>query len=170
MHFSTWALGTDCKSLYDVCNKSGSLPNERRVALDLLDIRESIEQYGDIIRWIPTDHMLVDCLTKNMHTDMMSQYLTDMVYSLKYDEEIKDTKRAFAKARKLLKEKKKMNPLGGTNRDYKEINFIERIIAHLKGKCLPSHLPEHYIPTQEHDVELMGYREGYQVHATKYCA
>ena len=42
-----FALGTDCKSLYDVCTKQGSMPDERRVALDLLDVRESIEQMGD---------------------------------------------------------------------------------------------------------------------------
>ena len=58
-----FALGTDCKSLYDVCTKQGSMPEERRVALDLLDVRESIQEMGDLIRWIQTDHMLVDCLT-----------------------------------------------------------------------------------------------------------
>ena len=45
-----FALGTDCKSLYDVCTKNGSMPEERRVALDLLDVRCSIEEFGDKIR------------------------------------------------------------------------------------------------------------------------
>ena len=61
-----FALGTDCRSLYDICTKNGSMPEEKRVALDLMDVRESIEEMGDTIRWISTDHMLVDCLTKNM--------------------------------------------------------------------------------------------------------
>ena len=47
------------------------MPDERGVALDLLDVRESIEQMGDQIRWIPTDDMLVDCMTKNMPPDAM---------------------------------------------------------------------------------------------------
>ena len=66
-----FCMATDCKSLYDLCMKTGSIPDERRVALDLLDVRESIEHYGDKIRWIPTDHMLVDCMTKQMHPAAM---------------------------------------------------------------------------------------------------
>ena len=87
-----FALGTDCKSLYDVCTKQGSMPEERRVALDLMDVRESIEQMGDKIRWIPTDHMLVDCMTKNMPPDVMLEYLRKIEYSFKCDNVIKETK------------------------------------------------------------------------------
>ena len=102
-----FALATDCKSLYDVCTKNGSMPEERRVALDLLDVRESIEEMGDKIRWIPTDHMLVDCLTKAMPPDAMLEYLKHMEYSFKYDDTLKNTKRAQAKARKDLRDEKK---------------------------------------------------------------
>mgnify|MGYP001215764332 CR=1 FL=1 len=42
-----FALGTDCKSLYDVCTKNVSMGEAGRVALDLLDIRVSIEEFGD---------------------------------------------------------------------------------------------------------------------------
>ena len=51
------ALATDCKSLYDLCKNDGKLPDERRVALALLDVREGIEEFGDSFRWIPTDHI-----------------------------------------------------------------------------------------------------------------
>ena len=101
-----FALGTDCKSLYDVCTKQGSMPEERRVALDLLDVRESIEEYGDQMRWIPTDHMLVDCMTKTMPADAMLEYLKSTEYAFKYDDVIKYTKRAIAKQRKDAREKK----------------------------------------------------------------
>ena len=47
--------------------KPTSTTKEKRVALDLLDVREGIEKMGDQIRWVPTDHMLVDCLTKSMN-------------------------------------------------------------------------------------------------------
>ena len=62
-----FCLGTDCKSLYDTCIKPASTTKEKRVALDVLDVREGIEYFKDEIRWVPTDHMLVDALTKAMH-------------------------------------------------------------------------------------------------------
>lgn len=38
-HYLPMVLGTYCKSLYGVCNKSGSFPAECRVTLDILDVR-----------------------------------------------------------------------------------------------------------------------------------
>ena len=99
-----FSLGPDCKSLYDLCVKEGSIPEERRVALDLLDVRDGVERYGDQIRWVPTDHMLVDCLTKQMHPALLLQFLATGVYSLKYDQVIADTKRSQLKLRKAARE------------------------------------------------------------------
>ena len=76
------------------------MPEEWRVALDLLDIRESIEEFGDKIRWIPTDHMLVDCMTKSMPPDAILGLMKNMEHALKYDDVIKSTKREIAKTRK----------------------------------------------------------------------
>ncbi len=98
--------GTDCKSLYDLCEKNASIPDERRVALDSLNVREGIEEFGDEVRWVPTDHMLVDCMTKTLQPDAMLKYLRDNVYALKYDAESKNTKREVAKARKQVKAEK----------------------------------------------------------------
>lgn len=158
------AFGTDCKSLYDVCNISGSLPNERRVALDILDMRESLAQYCDIIRWVPTDHRLVDGMTKNMNTDMMTQLLDEMVYSLKYVEEIKDTKHSLAKARTLLMGTKK-NPLHVAGETTQGINFIKRCLAHLDQKGVLAHS----IPNWKHEVNDMGYRQAYLTNVEHYC-
>lgn len=94
------SLGTACKSLYDVCNKTGCLPEVRRVALDVFDVRASLEQFGDVIRWNPPDHMRVGSLTKSMPTDLMTTDLRDMSYFLVYDQDINDTKRAWATMRK----------------------------------------------------------------------
>ena len=93
------ALATDCKSLFDLCKNEGKLPSERRVALDLLDVREGLEEFGDQFRWIPTDHMLADCLTKRMPPDLLLKFLKDNIYSLKYDDQITYTKRFAAKQR-----------------------------------------------------------------------
>ena len=51
------ALATDCKSLYDLCKNDGNLPDERRVALDLLDAREGIQELGDQFRWLSLIHI-----------------------------------------------------------------------------------------------------------------
>ena len=101
------ALATDCKSLYDLCKNDGKLPDERRVALDLLDVREGIEEFGDSFRWVPTDHMLADSLTKRMPPDLMLRFLKNNVYSLKYDDVISNTKRSEAKRRKDEKAEKR---------------------------------------------------------------
>ena len=67
-------FATDCNSLYDLCRKHGSLPTERRVALDLLDVREGLEEFGDQVRWVPTTHMLSDALTKHMSSDLILKF------------------------------------------------------------------------------------------------
>ena len=92
-----FCLGTDCRSLYDNTIKPASTTKEKRVALDLLDVREGIESSGDQIRWLPTDHMLMDSLTKAMHPALLNKYMADYVYSFKYDEVLKETKREAVK-------------------------------------------------------------------------
>ena len=120
-----FSLGTDCKSLYDVCTKNGSMPDERRVALDLLDIRESIEEMGDQIRWIPTDHMLVDCMTKTMPPDVMLKYMKTGEYAFKYDEVIRHTKRELAKARKALRSKTTLTPEKCDDALSQDVNIVQ---------------------------------------------
>jgi hypothetical protein len=97
-------VATDCRSLYDLCNKQGSLPDERRVALDLLDVREGLEHFGDKVRWVPTEHMLSDSLTKRMLCPLFMKYFKDNIYSFKYSNAITpfkaDSKRERSKVRK----------------------------------------------------------------------
>ena len=141
-----FCLGTDCKSLYDLCVKVGSLPDERRVALDLLDVREGIEEMKDQIRWVPTDHMLADAFTKSMPPDLLLQYLRDGLYSFKYDSVIKDTKRQQAKERSEARRgtSASSTPSGGSGRVAAsvgarthaiglKVNFVDcqRVIQHL---------------------------------------
>eukprot|EP00971_Amphidinium_carterae_P173514 3439592-Amphidinium_carterae.1 len=58
-------LCTDCKSLHDHLKTSsnGSL-QEKRVLLDIADIRQNVDEGKVGITWIPTKCMLADCLTK----------------------------------------------------------------------------------------------------------
>ncbi len=83
------------------------MPDERRVALDLLDVREGVEEFGDDIRWVPTDHMLVDCMTKAMQPALFLEFLKTNEYAFKYDAVIKDTKRTKQKERASARAAKK---------------------------------------------------------------
>ena len=58
-------LITDCKSLFDHL-KSPSAPSldDRRTSIDIVIIRESAKRMSASIRWIPTDRMLADGMTK----------------------------------------------------------------------------------------------------------
>ena len=62
--------------------------------------------FEDSIRWVPTDHMWVDALTKAVHPSLLNRYMHDYLYSFKYDTQLKDTKRAAAKERKQQREER----------------------------------------------------------------
>ena len=57
---------TDCKSLRDMCRKEGSLPSERRAALDVQDLRDGLESDNTKLVWVTTDRMAADALTKRL--------------------------------------------------------------------------------------------------------
>ena len=58
---------TDCKSLYDHLSAVGSPSTlqDKRSAIDVLIIRESVKKTGCVIRWAPTVRQLVDGHTKD---------------------------------------------------------------------------------------------------------
>ena len=60
-------LTTDCKSLYDhlISPSSPTAVDDRRTSIDIVIIRESIKATKSSIRWIPTNRMLADALTKD---------------------------------------------------------------------------------------------------------
>jgi hypothetical protein len=71
----TW---TDCKSLLDMLSKEGSVPSEKRVALDVYDVQQYLG--GDDIEWISTHIMIADPLTKSIargpgKTNALKQFL-----------------------------------------------------------------------------------------------
>ena len=59
-------LVVDAKSLFDMLNKVGALTSERRVALDVIAVKEAMEEDETNLRWVPTRHMLADVLAKLM--------------------------------------------------------------------------------------------------------
>eukprot|EP00971_Amphidinium_carterae_P326077 6456685-Amphidinium_carterae.1 len=63
-------LVTDCQSLHDHVNTSTGNVQEKRIALDLLDLRAAVEQGSDEIHWQSTHLMPADGLTKHLsHQD-----------------------------------------------------------------------------------------------------
>ena len=58
---------TDCRSLYDHLTSlgSGGVLDDRRTAIDIAIIRQSIRRTKMEARWVPTGHMLADGLTKD---------------------------------------------------------------------------------------------------------
>ena len=60
-------IATDCKSLFDHLT-SPSAPTaveDRRTSIDIVIIRESLKLTQGVVRWLPTDRMLADGLTKD---------------------------------------------------------------------------------------------------------
>jgi hypothetical protein len=79
---------TDCASLYDTIHKDGAvkLPSERRLVLDLIGLRELMEEetqeHGGAaersrmpLLWVPTQGMIADGVTKRMDNHKLREAL-----------------------------------------------------------------------------------------------
>ena len=60
-------LATDCKSLFDhlISPSSPTAVDDRRTSIDIVIIRESIKLLAGRVRWLPTNRMIADGLTKD---------------------------------------------------------------------------------------------------------
>jgi hypothetical protein len=89
---------TDCKSVYDVVTRT-AVPscNEYRTTLECLLIRERLQENVQM-RWISTQAMLADSLTKSMDSSMLRECLRTGRYSL-FDEQESLKQRASKRER-----------------------------------------------------------------------
>ena len=71
---------TDCRSLVDSMQQISPSATEKRLELDLLSIKENIEQLGLKITWIDTKLQVADPLTKRMDTMNMMTVLMKGIY------------------------------------------------------------------------------------------
>merc|ERR1712078_715975 len=71
---------TDCRSLVDSMQQISPSATEKRLELDLLSIKENIEQLGLKITWIDTKLQIADPLTKRMDTMNMMTVLMKGIY------------------------------------------------------------------------------------------
>ena len=143
------------------------------------------------MRWVPTDHMLVDCMTKSMPPDIMLTYLRTMQYAFKYDDVIKNTKREIAKRRKEAKEcgnnKQAVTAmqqvqdleLPSEEGEYdtlekNHVNVVDHYPLYYAMFTLQTSPPTERIPTftirnfNTLKVQL-GFRQAYRTLVTKYC-
>ena len=83
---------TDCKCLYDalITPTSPSKVDDKRVAIDLTIIRQSMCRTGLQVRWCPTQLMLADSLTKDQAdpADLIRAVLAHGVYQLSSEAEV----------------------------------------------------------------------------------
>jgi hypothetical protein len=103
-------MATDCKSLYDVCIRPTSMPTEKRVTLDLLDVRHHLDQHPDHyqVRWIPTTAMLVDALTKHLPDQtVLENFMKENKYSLREDPRLEEARQKAREDRKNKRKTKK---------------------------------------------------------------
>ena len=71
---TTGAVITDAKSLYDHCCKVGHMASERQTALDILTVKDMIQDKLICIYWTPTFKQLADSLTKEMDDALIRDF------------------------------------------------------------------------------------------------
>ena len=93
-----YALCTDCRSLSEHCQKCSSGLTEKRVGLDIADVRAAVDA-GDALLWQPTDSMVADGLTKHLpkEENLLSLALTNR-YRLRYSKADSKKQRSAAAA------------------------------------------------------------------------
>ena len=77
---------TDCKFLYDHLNKQGSSPpDDKRLALDMQVLRDMMENSSMSVRWVATQQMIADPLTKGGPGNYLAHVLrTGMFHIVKH--------------------------------------------------------------------------------------
>lgn len=97
---------SDCRSLYDHLNTigSGGTLDDKRTAIDIAIIRQSIQRCGLEPRWCPTGHMVADALTKDKGEplDLLRSVVRQGRYQLADEQTVLERK----KEEKLLRQQK----------------------------------------------------------------
>ena len=102
---------TDCKSLYDHLHSPSSPTSieDRRTSIDVVIIRESCRHMQAHVRWVPTNRMLADGLTKNTGDpiDLLRACMKRSTYQISPEETVlqmqaaeKDLRRRMQQARR----------------------------------------------------------------------
>ena len=83
---------TDCKSLFDhlISVSSPTSVDDRRTSIDVVILRQSLQRTGASIRWVPTDRMIADSLTKDAGdpTDLLRACIREGTYQISPEETV----------------------------------------------------------------------------------
>ena len=87
---------TDAKSLFDNLSREAFTGAERRAALEVCVIRDSLDSLGGKARWIPHNRNPVDCMTK-MHGNAkpLLQLLQEKRFAIQDEEQEMAERREF---------------------------------------------------------------------------
>ena len=95
---------TDCRSLFDhlISLGSGGPLDDKRTAIDVAIIRQSIQRARLEPRWCPTGHMVADGLTKDKGEplDLLRSVIRTARYQLADEDTVLDRKKAERELRK----------------------------------------------------------------------
>eukprot|EP00435_Cladocopium_sp_Y103_P057125 s917_g19.t1 len=83
---------TDCKSLFDhlVSVSAPTAVEDRRTSIDIVIIRQSLQRTKASVRWVPTNRMLADSLTKDAGdpTDLLRACIKEGTYQISPEETV----------------------------------------------------------------------------------
>ncbi|CAE7220782.1 spa [Symbiodinium microadriaticum] len=80
------AVVIDAKALFDALQRKGfNSQQDKRSAIEILCIQQEIERLGAELRWVSSERMLADGLTKASSRQMMADMLRTRKICLKYD-------------------------------------------------------------------------------------
>ena len=83
---------TDCKSLYDhlIAVSSPTAVEDRRTSIDIVILRQSLGRLMASTRWVPTNRMLADSLTKSAGdpTDLLRACIRNNRYQISSEESV----------------------------------------------------------------------------------
>ena len=96
---------SDCRSLYDHLNSlgNGGALDDKRTAIDIAMIRQSIQRCGLEPRWCPTDRMVADAFTKDKGEplDLLRSVIRQYHYQLADEQVVLDRKQQGNQRRQL---------------------------------------------------------------------
>ena len=87
---------TDAKSLYDNASRESFTQAEKRAALEVCVIRDSLDQLNGAVGWVPHTENPVDCLTKvHGNSIRMLQLMRTSRYKLTIEEDEMAARKAY---------------------------------------------------------------------------
>ena len=104
-------VATDCKSLYDhLRSQSSPTLDDRRTSLDIIIIRESLQRTHAVLRWLPTDRMIADGLTKESAEgiDLLRACVWATAYQISPEDTVLEWRAAERERRRQKAEKRKI--------------------------------------------------------------